>query len=247
MRAGKNVADGGGKAGVEGMFDSIAGRYDLLNRLLSFGVDRYWRRHAVRQAGRYVRPAEVLDVATGTGDLALEVMRLGPVRVTGIDISDQMLEEGRRKVERRGYREMISLSRGDALATGFADSSFDLVMSAFGVRNFPDTLAGLTEMCRVARPGGVVMVLEFSRPRRFPFSQIYRLYFTRLLPLIGRRVSGDPDAYSYLPETVMQFPDDEKFMALMSAAGLTGIREKRLTGGIATIYTGIKEERLPAQ
>ncbi len=229
-------------ARVENMFDSISKHYDLLNRLLSLGIDRRWRRRAIRLAGRHVAPRLVLDVATGTGDLAIDALRLGPEKVTGIDLSTRMLEEGQRKIERRRLGNMIELRRGDALATGFADGTFDLVMSAFGVRNFADTLAGLTEMCRVTSPGGMIMVLEFSRPGWFPFREIYGFYFRRLLPLIGRRVSGDPEAYSYLPESVMKFPENEEFLALLKGAGYVRTGQKRLTGGIASIYTGFREK-----
>ncbi len=225
---------------VEQMFDSISKHYDLLNHLLSLGTDRSWRRKAVDMIGKHAAPGTILDVATGTGDLAIEAMRLGPEKVTGIDLSTGMLEEGRRKISRLGYAGRIDLLNGDALATGFPDRSFDAAMSAFGVRNFEDTLRGLTEMYRVLRPGGMIMVLEFSRPSMFPLKQIYGFYFRRILPMIGRRVSGDRKAYSYLPDSVMSFPDNEKFLALLSAAGFIQVSQRRLSGGIASIYTGFR-------
>jgi demethylmenaquinone methyltransferase/2-methoxy-6-polyprenyl-1,4-benzoquinol methylase len=225
---------------VEKMFDSISKHYDLLNHLLSLGTDRTWRKRAVDIIGRNARPRTILDVATGTGDLAIEALKLCPDKVTGIDISSRMLEEGRRKIASLGYDDRIELLRGDASATGFDDCTFDAVMSAFGVRNFENTLAGLTEMCRVLKPGGIIMVLEFSRPSIFPLKQVYGLYFRQLLPRIGRRVSGDPSAYRYLPESVMAFPDNEKFLELLTAAGFSEVKQKRLTGGIASIYTGFK-------
>ncbi len=225
---------------VASMFDSISKHYDRLNHLLSFGTDRLWRKKAVSLIGRYLKPDSVLDVATGTGDLAIEVLRLGPVKVTGIDISSMMLEEGSNKIRSMGHDGQIELMRGDASAIGFSDCSFDLVMSAFGVRNFEDTLAGLTEMYRVVRPGGMIMVLEFSRPAWFPFRQIYGFYFRRILPRIGRKVSGDRSAYSYLPDSVMSFPDNEKFLELLRKAGFSRVAQKRLTGGIASIYTGFR-------
>ncbi|NLE35682.1 MAG: bifunctional demethylmenaquinone methyltransferase/2-methoxy-6-polyprenyl-1,4-benzoquinol methylase UbiE [Bacteroidales bacterium] len=225
---------------VERMFDSISKHYDRLNHLLSLGTDRRWRRRAVNIIAKNARPGTILDVATGTGDLAIEALRLGAEKVTGIDLSTRMLEEGRRKIEKKGYSERIELFRGDAARTGFADNAFDAVMSAFGVRNFENTLAGLTEMCRVIKPGGMIMVLEFSRPAWFPLKQIYGLYFRRILPRIGRRVSGDPGAYTYLPDSVMSFPDNESFLHLLSAAGFRNVKQKRLTGGIASIYTGFK-------
>lgn len=225
---------------VERMFDSISRHYDRLNHLLSFGTDRSWRRKAVDLIGRHCSPETILDVATGTGDLAIETMRLGPGKVTGIDLSAGMLEAGQRKIERLGYGGKIELVRGDASSTGFPEAFFDAVMSAFGVRNFQDTLAGLKEMHRVLKPGGIIMVLEFSRPSVFPLKQIYGFYFRRILPMIGRKVSGDPDAYSYLPESVMSFPDNEKFLDLLSQAGFMNVSQNRLSGGIASIYTGFR-------
>ena len=225
---------------VERMFDSISKHYDRLNHLLSLGTDRLWRRKAVRRIGSGCKPLRILDVATGTGDLAIEALKLGPEKVTGIDISASMLEEGRVKLERMGLTDRIELMKGDASSIGFAAGTFDAVMSAFGVRNFEDTLAGLTEMCRVLKPGGMIMVLEFSRPSWFPLKQIYGFYFRRILPGIGRKVSGDPSAYTYLPESVMKFPDNEKFLELLTSAGFTNTRQERLSGGIASIYTGIR-------
>ncbi|MRR19972.1 bifunctional demethylmenaquinone methyltransferase/2-methoxy-6-polyprenyl-1,4-benzoquinol methylase UbiE [bacterium] len=225
---------------VEAMFDSISRHYDRLNHLLSLGTDRRWRRRAVNLIGSHIRPLTILDVATGTGDLAIASLKLGPRKVTGIDISGKMLEEGRRKISRMGLGERIELLRGDSQSMQFSDGTFDVAMSAFGVRNFEDTVAGLREMHRVLRPGGMLMVLEFSRPSRFPLKQIYGLYFRRVLPRIGRKVSGDPGAYSYLPESVMSFPDNERFLELMVRAGFTEVEQTRLTGGIASIYHGFK-------
>ncbi len=236
----KTVGNGPSAQQVEKMFDSISKHYDLLNHLLSLGTDRLWRRRAVNLIGRNCKAVQILDVATGTGDLAIEALRLGPEKVTGIDISASMLEEGRLKLEKMGLNDRIELIKGDASSTGFAEGTFDAVMSAFGVRNFEDTLAGLTEMCRVLKPGGMIMVLEFSRPSWFPLKQIYGFYFRRILPAIGRKVSGDPSAYTYLPESVMKFPDNEKFLDLLTRAGFIRPGQKRLSGGIASIYTGFR-------
>lgn len=232
---------------VERMFDSISKHYDRLNHLLSLGTDRHWRRKAVSLIGKNCRAVKILDVATGTGDLAIEALRLEPEKVTGIDISPKMLEEGRRKTERLGYGNRIELIRGDASSIAFADGTFNVVMSAFGVRNFENTLNGLREMCRVLKHGGMIMVLEFSRPSWFPFKQIYGFYFRRILPAIGRKVSGDPSAYTYLPESVMSFPDNEKFLDLLTRAGFTHVAQKRLSGGIASIYTGFRPGTQSAQ
>jgi demethylmenaquinone methyltransferase/2-methoxy-6-polyprenyl-1,4-benzoquinol methylase len=236
----KNEHSGAPREQVEAMFDSISGHYDRLNRILSLGTDRRWRRRAVNLIGIHTRPLEILDVATGTGDLAIEALRLGPRRITGIDISGKMLEQGRRKISGMGLGEQIVLLKGDSQAIEFGDGTFDVAMCAFGVRNFEDTLTGLSEMCRVLRPRGMVMVLEFSRPERFPLKQIYGLYFRHVLPRIGRRVSGDPGAYTYLPDSVMAFPDNERFLDLLTAAGFGDVKQRRLTGGIASIYYGFR-------
>ncbi len=225
---------------VEAMFDSISPHYDLLNRVLSVGTDRRWRRRAISLIGRHVAPVRILDVATGTGDLAIAAMKLGPEKITGIDISSEMLAIGRRKVERLGLVDRIELLRGDSLSIDFGDGTFDVAMSAFGVRNFEETVTGLREMHRVLRPGGMVMVLEFSKPSWFPMKQIYGFYFRRILPRIGRSVSGDAGAYSYLPESVITFPDNEAFLELLLKAGFESVSQKRLTGGIASIYYGFR-------
>lgn len=231
---------GASRQQVELMFDSISRHYDRLNHLLSLGTDRRWRRRSVNLIRDNIRPERILDVATGTGDMAIEALKLGQVKVTGIDISEKMLEVGRKKIVKRDYGDSIELVRGDVSAMIFGDASFDVAMSAFGVRNFEDTVAGLTEMCRVLRPGGMVMVLEFSRPSWFPLKQIYGLYFRKVLPGIGRKVSGDAGAYTYLPESVMAFPDNEKFLDILIRSGFTNARQKRLTGGIASIYYAFK-------
>ncbi len=236
----KNQHKGAPREQVEAMFDSISGHYDRLNRILSMGTDRRWRRRAVDLVKLHIKPVTIIDVATGTGDMALEALRLEPLKVTGIDISSRMLGEGRQKVDRLGLSEKIELIKGDSGAIDFSDGSFDLAMSAFGVRNFEDTIAGLREMCRVLRKGGMILVLEFSRPSWFPLKQIYGLYFRHLLPRIGRSVSGDPDAYTYLPDSVMSFPDNEKFLQLMLRAGFSEVKQQKLTGGIASIYYGFK-------
>lgn len=240
MMDNKNQVRGAPRDQVEAMFDSISRRYDLLNRLLSMGTDRRWRRRAIDVIGSKIVPIAILDVATGTGDLAIEALRLNPQRITGIDISEKMLEVGREKIARLGHQGKIELLKGDSASILFPDHTFDAVMSAFGVRNFEDTAAGLKEMLRVLRPGGMIMVLEFSRPSWFPLRQVYGLYFTKILPWIGRKVSGDPDAYSYLPDSVMAFPDNEDFLQLLGTAGFTDAGQKKLSGGIASIYYGLR-------
>lgn len=228
------------QASIASMFDSIAFRYDFLNHFLSFGVDRCWRKKAINIiSGKYTRP-EILDVATGTGDLAIAAMKLAPSHVKGIDISEKMLGAGREKIRKKGLSGVIELQHGDSGMINFSNETFDIVMVAFGVRNFSNPLDGLKEMHRVLKTGGVIMVLEFSRPSGFPFRQIFNLYFLSILPFIGRIFSGNRRAYSYLPESVMQFPDNDKFIELLHNAGFSELNQEKLTGGIATIYTGSK-------
>lgn len=226
---------------VESMFDSIAWRYDFLNHFLSFGIDFLWRRRAIRIIGRSYRNPRILDVATGTCDLALAAMKLDPVRIHGIDISSGMLELGRQKVEKKGMSDRIELTKADSENIPFENDFFDVAMVAFGVRNFADPNKGLSEMGRVLRKGGMIMVLEFSRPVSFPFRTIYNFYFRNILPFFGRLFSKDKAAYTYLPESVSRFPDNEKFLEMLDAAGFSETRQVKLTGGIASIYTGIKK------
>jgi demethylmenaquinone methyltransferase/2-methoxy-6-polyprenyl-1,4-benzoquinol methylase len=223
------------------MFDSIAYRYDFLNHLLSFGIDKSWRRKAIREISLInPHPSKILDVATGTGDLAIAALKLAPGHITGIDISVKMLEAGREKVRKKALQEWIDFIECDSENIIFSDNTFDVAMVAFGVRNFTDPLKGISEMKRVLRKGGLIMVLEFSKPSRPPFKQLYNFYFLKILPVIGRLFSKSNYAYRYLPESVMQFPDNEKFIALLEKAGFTPVKQKKLTGGVASIYTGLK-------
>jgi demethylmenaquinone methyltransferase/2-methoxy-6-polyprenyl-1,4-benzoquinol methylase len=227
-------------AAVESMFDSIAWRYDFLNHFLSFGTDYRWRKRAIRIISKHQENPRILDVATGTGDLAIAALKISPLKITGIDISEKMLEIGRAKLIERGLTEKIELFKGDSEHIDFKDNSFDVTMVAFGVRNFSDPLKGLSEMYRVTRPGGFLMILEFSKPLSFPFRQLYNFYFLNILPLFGRLFSKDKRAYNYLPESVMKFPDNESFMKIVVEAGFIKEQQIKLTGGIASIYTGIK-------
>lgn len=228
------------KTAVQSMFNSIAWRYDFLNHFLSFGIDRLWRKRAIKIIfSRYTNPS-ILDVATGTGDLAITAMPYGPSGITGIDISANMLEIGRQKVLKKGYADKIELIEGDSEELPFGDNVFDVVMVAFGVRNFADPQLGLSEMLRVVKHGGMVMVLEFSKPQSFPFRPVYNFYFKRILPFFGQLFSKDKSAYTYLPESVMKFPDNEEFLELLGKSGFEGTKQVKLTGGVASIYTGIK-------
>jgi demethylmenaquinone methyltransferase/2-methoxy-6-polyprenyl-1,4-benzoquinol methylase len=231
---------GGKKAAIESMFDSIAWRYDFLNHFLSFNFDRLWRRRAIKIISKSYKSPNILDVATGTGDLAIAAMKLNPSRISGIDISRKMLEIGRDKVEKKGFAGKIELLPGDSEKIPFDDNIFDVAMVAFGVRNFSDPLKGLSEMNRVIRSGGMIMVLEFSKPAGFPIKPLYNFYFKNILPFFGRLFSKDKAAYSYLPDSVMKFPDNEEFLKLLVQAGCSETRQLKLTGGVASIYTGIK-------
>lgn len=230
----------GKKAAVGQMFDSIAWRYDFLNHFLSFGLDRIWRRKAINSIkGRYKKPL-IIDVGTGTGDLAIAAMKLDPGKITGIDISSEMLKLGEQKIRLRGLTGKIELMTGESEKISFPDDVFDIAISGFGVRNFADPEKGLKEMNRVLRPGGTIMVLEFSRPSVFPFKQLYYFYFLHILPFFGRLFSKNKSAYRYLPETVMEFPANHEFLRMLKKAGFIVAWQEKLTFGIASVYTGVK-------
>ena len=221
------------------MFDSIAPRYDLLNRVLSGGIDQRWRRRVIGEVLEH-DPERVLDIATGTADLAIQAARQGVDRVVGVDISEEMLEVGRGKVRRGLLESKVTLQRGDAEKLPFSDKQFHAAMVAFGVRNFEDLGAGLAEIHRILKPGGKFVVLEFSRPAAFPIKQLYAFYSRFILPLIGRLVSGDSGAYTYLPESISVFPEGEDFLEWMRKAGFQDLRAHRLTFGIASMYVGYR-------
>lgn len=228
------------KEEVREMFDRIAPAYDRLNHTLSFQIDKLWRRHVVRIVRR-MQPRRILDVATGTGDLALAMARrMRGVQVLGVDLSENMLAEARRKATACGLDERVVLSLGDAERLEVADASVDVVTVAFGVRNFGDLGAGLREIARVLKPGGKVVILEFSTPRNPLFRRVYGLYSHRLLPAIGGMISKDRKAYEYLPASVDEFPAPECFMAMMREAGFKDCRARSQSLGIAQIYTGEK-------
>lgn len=223
------------------MFSAIAPRYDLLNRVLSVGRDVAWRREAVRAIPPPLpdHSLAVLDVACGTADVALEVLRQSPgARVVGVDFSLPMLHLGKEKIRSLGLNGQCLLAGADALSLPFRSNLFDAALIAFGIRNVADRLAGIAEMARMVRPGGRVIVLEFSRPRLWPFRWLYETYFTRLFPWIGRRVSGHPSAYGYLPASVLAYPSPEGFCQLMRDAGLEMVGYRPMTGGIVTLHVG---------
>jgi len=221
------------------MFDNIAPKYDFLNHFLSLGIDKLWRKKAIRILSGY-KSDNLLDVATGTGDFAIAATRLNPNRIIGFDISEQMLQVGRVKVKRLGLDQIIEFRKGDSEEMPFQNEQFDAITVAFGVRNFENLEQGLSEFFRVLKSDGVVLILEFSKPKYFPMKQLYLFYFFKILPFIGRMISKDSSAYSYLPESVMAFPDDQKFLSILRKIGFSQTRQKRLSFGIATIYIAQK-------
>jgi demethylmenaquinone methyltransferase/2-methoxy-6-polyprenyl-1,4-benzoquinol methylase len=230
-----------GKAGaVREMFSRIARRYDLLNTLLSLGIDSGWRREAAR-AALDKGANELLDAATGTGALALAVKRLAPqTRVVGIDFAQPMLDIAARKVAQSGLE--VELVQGDVLSLPFADASFDSVTIAYGLRNLGDLGAGLLELRRVLRPGGRLVVLEFPPPSPGVVGDAFRFYFSRILPRIGGWLSGDPDAYAYLPASVLAFPRPPELAALIHEAGFAGVKYRLQSRGVSAIFVGEKRE-----
>lgn len=221
------------------MFDNISRNYDFLNHFLSLGIDKGWRRKAISLL-KSAQLKEMLDVATGTGDFAIAALKLNPDKITGVDISEGMLEVGRKKIAQRGLNDRIVLLSGDSENLPFPENKFDAVTVAFGVRNFENLERGLAEILRVMKPGATLVVLEFSKPARFPFKQLYNFYFNAILPLIGRVVSKDKSAYTYLPESVQAFPDGKRFESILSQVGFKNTTCTSLTFGISSIYTGQK-------
>lgn len=226
------------KEQVAAMFDQISPKYDFLNHTLSLGIDILWRKKAVRLLKTY-RPQTILDIATGTADLAIEANKLNPKEIIGVDISSGMLDLGRGKLKKLNYNH-INLIQADSENLPFESERFDCVMASFGVRNFENLETGLGEMYRVLKVGGVTMILEFSQPERPPFKQLYQFYFKRVLPALGRWVSKDQSAYTYLPESVSVFPYGERFANILNNLGFKNVRCIPLTFGISTIYLAEK-------
>ena len=234
--------DKGKKDQVALMFNNIAHKYDFLNHFLSLGIDRIWRSRAIREL-KSCNPQRILDIATGTGDFAIAATRLKPDEIYGIDISTEMLNVGKTKIQKKGLQNQIHLQEGDSENIQFNDNFFDAITVAFGVRNFENLAKGLSEMFRVVRPGGKVVILEFSQPEHFPVRQIYNLYFNRILPLWGRMVSKDQSAYTYLPESVNAFVYGDDFLEIYNSCGFVQTKQIKLSFGIASIYVGIKPEQ----
>ncbi len=227
------------KEQVAEMFDNISHRYDFLNHFLSLGIDKLWRKKAIGLLAKD-QPKLLLDVATGTGDFALEALKLNPDRVYGIDISKGMLSKGKEKIKKLGHDDKINLDYGDSENIPFDSDFFDGVTVAFGVRNFENLNRGLSEIKRVLKPGAKAIILEFSKPKQFPVKQLYHFYFHTILPQLGKRISKDSAAYSYLPESVNAFPEGEDFEFFLRSLGYKVHQSHRLMFGIASIYVAEK-------
>ena len=232
---------GGEKAQqVEAMFDNIAPTYDTLNHRLSWNIDRGWRRKAIERLVPH-KPQTVLDIATGTGDFAiLAAQMLKPIRLVGADISEGMIEVGRKKVKQLGLQDVITFAKEDCLNLSYADESFDAVTAAFGIRNFSNLDKGLSEMCRVLRKGGHLSIVELTTPVSFPMKQLFKVYSHTVLPVYGRLISKDQSAYSYLTKTIEAFPQGERMMEILRKAGFSEASFQRLTRGICTLYLAVK-------
>ena len=231
--------DASKKEQVAQMFDNVSPKYDFLNHLLSGGIDILWRKKAIRLLKK-AQPKTILDIATGTGDFAIEALALKPDKIVGVDISEGMLSFGREKIKKLGVESVITLQTGDSEKLQFEDNTFDAVIVSFGVRNFENLEKGLTDMCRVMKTGGTCIVLEFSKPQKFPMKQLYNFYFKNILPTVGKIVSKDTSAYTYLYDSVQAFPEGSEFMQVFQRAGFNNTQCLPLTFGISTIYIGRK-------
>lgn len=227
------------KKQVEQMFDNISGNYDGLNRVISFGTDVKWRKKVVAQVSE-THPEKVLDIATGTGDLAISMAKTDAKEIIGLDLSEGMLAVGRKKIAAKNLSDKIKMVQGDSEALPFSNDTFDAITVAFGVRNFENLEKGLKEILRVLKPGGIFIILETSVPTRFPYKQGYKLYSNLLLPLIGRIFSKDRDAYSYLSKSAAAFPYGETFNNILKKIGFINVEAQPQTFGVATIYSASK-------
>jgi ubiquinone/menaquinone biosynthesis methyltransferases len=223
------------KKNVQEMFNGISRHYDFLNHFLSLGIDRIWRKETALIIAK-TNPKSILDVATGTADLAIALAAHTKADITGIDISTKMLKIGEQKIKDKNLQNRIQLSEEDSEQLPYSENSFDAVTIAFGIRNFHEPEKGLREMARVLKTLGTVAILEFSKPTKFPIKQLFGFYFNRILPIFGRWISKEPSAYTYLPESVSNFPYGDDFANIMQSAGFTKVKQKPLSFGIATIY-----------
>ena len=227
------------KEEVAEMFNNIAVKYDFLNHFLSLGIDHIWRYKAINQL-KEVHPKRILDLATGTGDFAIASLRLKPEQVIGMDISSGMLEVGKKKMIKKKFNHIIDMRLGDSENLPFEDNYFDGLTVGFGVRNYENLEKGLSEMLRVVRPGGKVVILEFSKPKKFPIKHAFGFYSKYMIPFFGKRISKDEKAYAYLPESVAAFPEGKDFENVLKKLNYQNVKSKLVSGGIATIYTGTK-------
>ncbi|MDX1653377.1 MAG: bifunctional demethylmenaquinone methyltransferase/2-methoxy-6-polyprenyl-1,4-benzoquinol methylase UbiE [Brumimicrobium sp.] len=234
-----NKADKSKKEEVAEMFDNISGRYDFLNHFLSLGIDKLWRKKAVKLL-KPLKPKRIIDLATGTGDFALASLKLNPDEVVGIDISKGMLAKGSEKMKKKGVDNIVSMRYGDSEDLPFEDGYFDALTVGFGVRNYENLEKGLGEMLRVLKNDGMAVILEFSKPKKFPIKQLFNFYSKRIIPLLGKSISKDDSAYAYLPESVEAFPEGQDFIDILEKVGYKDVKAKPVSGGIATIYTGRK-------
>ena len=229
------------KEQVANMFNTISPQYDFLNHLLSGGIDIIWRKKAIKLLqNKGIKT--MLDIATGTGDFAIEALKLNPEKIVGVDISEGMLSVGIEKIKKMGLEKIIQLQKGDSEKLPFSDNSFDAVIVSFGVRNFENLQKGLSDMFRVTKPGGYCLILEFSNPRSFPMKQLYTFYSKYCLPFLGKMISKDPSAYTYLPESVKAFPDGPDFIQIFKSTGYSETKWIPMTGGICSIYIGQKQK-----
>lgn len=227
------------KKQVEQMFDNISPKYDLLNRVLSMGIDIQWRKDVIKMV-KASEPKTILDIATGTGDLAIMMGKNTNAKITGLDLSAGMLDVGRKKVKEAGLENRITMVQGDSENLPFEDNTFDCATVSFGVRNFENLEKGLAEINRVLKPGGTFVILEFSYPTNFPMKQLYTFYSKNILPAIGKLVSKDQSAYTYLPDSVRAFPHGEEMKNILKNVNFNQPIDKKLTFGIASIYKSIK-------
>jgi demethylmenaquinone methyltransferase/2-methoxy-6-polyprenyl-1,4-benzoquinol methylase len=229
------------KEQVANMFNTISPQYDFLNHLLSGGIDIIWRKKAIKLLqNKGIKT--MLDIATGTGDFAIEALKINPEKIVGVDISEGMLSFGQEKIKKMGLEKTIQLQKGDSEKLPFSDNSFDAVIVSFGVRNFENLQKGLTDMFRVTKPGGYCLILEFSNPRKFPMKQLYTFYSKYCLQFLGKMISKDPSAYTYLPESVKAFPDGPEFIQIFKSVGYSETNWIPMTGGICSIYIGQKQK-----
>ena len=233
------AADKSKKEEVATMFNNISRRYDFLNHFLSLGIDRIWRKKAVNML-RELKPQRILDLASGTGDFAIASLKLQPKEIIGMDISEGMLAVGKEKMKKKGVETIISMRLGDSENLPFEDNYFDALTVGFGVRNYENLSKGLTEMLRVVRPGGKIIILEFSKPKKFPVKHYFAFHSKYIIPFFGKYISKDDKAYAYLPESVEAFPEGMDFLKILQSIGYKNVSEKLVSGGIATIYSGDK-------